>query len=79
MLTPLIYVIASVFFIFYFVIVVFIQGFKNLCVKNTKVFHFGTGLSALKSFDASSRFLDNAKEKEKMNPAANSPLISSVP
>lgn len=73
--TGLIYVSIAVCFPPYFVIVVTIQIFKNLCFKTPKIYDFESVPSTSKSFEGL-RLLESQKEKTTL-PIPNSPLIDS--
>ena len=71
----LVYFSIAVYFPPYFVIVVIIQIFKNLCFKTPKIYDFKSAPSTSKSFEAL-RLLESQKEKN-ISPVPNSPLIDS--
>ena len=71
----LIYILIAVCFPPYFVIVVIIQIFKNLCFKSPKIYGLESAPSTSKSFEGL-RLIESQKEKN-ASPIPNSPLIDS--
>lgn len=71
----LVYVSIAVYFPPYFVIVVTIQIFKNLCFKSPKIYDLESAPSTSKSFEGL-RLLESQKEKN-TSPVPHSPLIDS--